>query len=192
MIRITAGILIAVATLFAAHPLHAQRSGGAEIGVDGEIRRELTNDPQVTIAEFPISRIRAGFFVSPIISLEPAVHLTYLSSNGETDTGADLLVGVLFHFQPDRRRPQPYVRPFVELTHSSFTVVSDIPGGVTQRQSESFSETALGAGLGIKLPLTAALSTRIEGAYGHTLKRDGIEGRNAVSLLIGLSYFTGH
>jgi len=187
MIRFKARILAVAAALIASHAAHAQRNVGIELGVDGEVRREITE--QATVVQIPISRIRAGFQISPIISIEPAVHLAYVTVRGNNDGFADFLVGVLFHLQPDRGRVQPYVRPFVELEHSSSTVGSGTAAGEV---TSSVNETALGAGLGVKIPVARALATRIEGTYGHTLQRDGQQGRNTVSLFVGLSYFTGH
>jgi len=49
---------------------------------------------------------------------------------------------------------------------------------------------ALGAGVGVKLPMVEHLATRLEAAYGRTLQSGSIPASNAVAFLFGLSFLT--
>ncbi|HEY2065089.1 MAG TPA: hypothetical protein VGG84_03965, partial [Gemmatimonadaceae bacterium] len=72
------------------------------------------DNPKTTTFSLPIQGIRAGFFLSPQISLEPSLRLNTVSGAGQpsaTDYGIGL--GLLYHLSTNRAMNQMYIRPFI-------------------------------------------------------------------------------
>jgi hypothetical protein len=150
---------------------------GLELGIDAGITIGL-GDNSVTTIDIPAQAFRVGFPISPRVSLEPKLGLTIISGNGDTFTAYRGELGVLYHFGSDKypgayQRAGLYVRPF---------------GGIVGF-SDGASQTSglLGAGLGIKVPLVAKLSSRFEANFAHLF---GDADGNEIGLLAGLSFFT--
>ena len=175
----------AAALAFAVVPAaHAQSSrttvpttrNPLEIGIDAGAQFGL-DDPHVTTIALPGQHIRVGFMVSPKISFEPTVGLNYIHAAGQSETSYEALVGMLYHLSTDRRTSQVYVRPFVGFVGTSVA-------------GNNETQAALGAGLGIKLPMYERLSTRFEANYGHTFSSGAAGSSNSIGLLAGLSFYT--
>jgi len=174
-------LAVTVLTLLAlASPAVAQNANPIELGLDGVLAVNLET-PRSTSLVIPVQRLRAGFFVTPTISLEPALSLNRYSSNGSSSTDLDFVAGALFHLNPSRASAQPYLRPFVEILHRSFD--GDVGGG-------SINTAVLGGGIGIKLPIADRFAWRLEGAYSHVLERDRVPAQNILSAYFGFSFFT--
>jgi hypothetical protein len=147
-----------------------------ELGIDAGALFGL-DDPHVTTITIPGQHIRAGFMISPTISIEPVFGLNYIHVSGESQTSYEALVGMLYHFSPNRHAKQLYVRPFVGFVGTS-------AGGHNQTQA------ALGGGVGIKIPMFPRISSRFEANYQHTFSSGDVGSSNAIGLLAGLSFFT--
>jgi len=193
MHRALVRVLIACTAVLLARPAVAQQSPGVELGIDGAITHRM-DEPRLTVVQIPVASVRAGFFLSPAISFEPALGLVHASEEGSYTT-TDLTLGLLYHFRSNRSAPQPYVRPFVEVAHTSNTIVTvSLADGSSSSRSDTFSTTAttLGAGLGIKLPIDRHFAARFEGNFGRTLEHQSIPAANELGFLFGFSFFTGH
>jgi hypothetical protein len=156
-----------------ATPLVAQGREGIELGIDLELTYS-TDDPSVTVLSVPSGSVRAGFPVSPNISVEPRVSLQYAHVSGTSITLLDIQLGVLWHLSTDPARSSVYVRPFFGHTHA---------GG----SFGSGDASSLGAGIGVKIPQGDRLAIRLEGGYQHSLDDDM---SSQIFALLGISFFT--
>jgi hypothetical protein len=160
----------------------AQRSSGysgnpsPEIGMDAGLSIGLGNNSG-TVFQVPVQAIRMGFFVSPVISIEPSVGFTSFSGGGFSGTQYTLGAGLLYHFSASRASNQFYIRPFVGVDGTS----GDLGSG---------SAVSFGVGGGLKIPLRDRIATRFEAAFGHTGGQNGGNGSDAIGLLAGLSFYT--
>lgn len=148
-----------------------------ELGIDAGITIGL-GDNSVTTIDIPAQAFRVGFPISPRTSIEPKLRLNLVSGNGDTFTSYRGEVGLLYHFGSSRypgayQRAGMYVRPFA--------------GVVGYSDGSSQTNGLLGAGLGIKMPLVAKLSSRFEANFAHKF---GDASSNEIGLLAGLSFFT--
>jgi hypothetical protein len=167
--------LAALSILALSASASAQRSGSMaspspEIGIDAGISFGL-GDPSTTTISIPAQHIRMGFFVSPVLSIEPTLGLTSTSGGGATVTLYNVGLGALYHFSPSRAANQFYVRPFLNIVGFS--------GGGT-----SDSEAVFGVGGGLKIPLRDRIASRFEANFAHA------DGSDAIGLLAGLSFYT--
>jgi hypothetical protein len=160
----------------------AQRSSGysvnpsPEIGMDAGLTIGLGNNSG-TVFQIPVQAIRMGFFISPVISIEPTVGFTSFSGGGFSGTQYTVGAGLLYHFSPSRAANQFYVRPFIGVDGTS----GDLGSG---------SSVAFGVGGGLKIPLRDRLATRLEADFAHRGGQNGGNGSDAIGLLAGLSFYT--
>lgn len=179
-----AGATALAAATLAAAPLAAQTGrlpGAFELGVDAGVARD--DEIDATVISVPVQRVRVGYFLSPTVSLEPAIGLNRVSGDGETITLFQGDLGVVAHLSGTTRTAGVYVRPFVGLEVASFD--SDAFG------DESDSRPRLGAGLGLKLPvLDGRLAWRLEGTFTRQFESGDRPGSNVIALLVGLSFLT--
>jgi hypothetical protein len=167
--------LAALSILTLSASASAQRSGSTanpspEIGMDAAITFGLGTG-QGTLVDIPAQSIRMGFFVSPVLSIEPMFGLRSASGGGTTVTVYNIGAGALYHFSPNRAANQFYVRPFIQIAGFS--------GGGT-----SDSQALFGVGGGLKIPLRDRISSRFEANFSHT------DGSDMIGLLAGLSFYT--
>jgi hypothetical protein len=166
--------LAALSILALSASASAQRSSmtnpSPEIGIDAGIAFGL-GDAGVTVIAIPAQHVRMGFFVSPVLSIEPVLSIFSTSTDAGTDTDYTLGVGALYHFSPSRAASQFYVRPFINIVGSSGD------GG-------SNSEAVFGVGGGMKMPLRDRIAARFEANFAHG------ENADAIGLLAGLSFYT--
>jgi hypothetical protein len=145
-------VLLALALLLPTSTLRAQSGAPIEWGVDAAVT--VSFDPTVTIVSIPRSHVRAGFFISPSLELEPRFGLVSVSASGDRVTQTQLELGMLLHFDTSRLDTQPYLRPFVGLQSVSGAGPSSTNGDV-------------GVGLGIKIPIGSRFAFRPEANYRH-------------------------
>jgi hypothetical protein len=156
----------------------AQNSRPIELGIDASASFGLDSPSTTTIA-IPVSDLRAGFYFSNMLSLEPSVSLTSISSEGDHLTTYTVGLGALIHLQHGRQVGTGlYVRPFAGLS------------GVSLSGTGSTNQAQLGVGLGYKLPLANRLATRFEVNYMHGFETDDVDSSNDIGLRLGLSFFT--
>lgn len=182
--------IAAVATLVLSTSASAQRRATStsssadlpvELGMDAALVFGLGNN-SYTAFTLPVSQVRAGFFISPELSIEPTGSLNYFSTTGFSNNTLGLGVGALYHFSPSRAANQVYVRPFIDFTRTSTSVTN--AGTTTSNDS---NDSDIGIGVGIKMPWIDRLAWRFEGNLTHSLSSGG---GNQIGLLAGLSYFT--
>lgn len=172
-------------------PLAAQQSGDLpiELGVDAGIGFTSYSCPttscgstSVTQISIPTGALRVGFFVSPALSIEPQFAINSYSGSGTNFTKYELAVGALYHFSTDRKQNQLYARPFIGI--------SGFSGG----GSSSSSQTAFGAGVGMKQPIIERLALRYELGVEHALSSgsgaSATPASNTVFGTVGFSFFT--
>lgn len=193
-VRATVVALTALALTIPA-AAHAQRTvrtssapAGAqpiELGVDGQI--SLGMDDQGTTISLPAGKVRAGFFLGNVISIEPALGYNRFSNDGGSFSNLALDVSMLYHFGLDRRVNQYYVRPVVGLNRFSASDTDPVTGAKT---SASSSNISLGVAGGLKMPLSDRLAFRGDLELRHTLADAPAPSYNALNLNFGISYFT--
>lgn len=147
-----------------------------ELGVDAGLIFTL-DDPKTTVFSLPLQSVRAGFFLSPEISLEPSLRFNTVSvSGGGSGTDYSLGVGLLYHLSTNRAANQMYIRPFIALDGQSVSGAGSTSG------------FTIGGGFGVKMPINPRFATRLEGNIGHR-SSSGVS-QNAIGLLAGLSVYT--
>lgn len=153
-----------------------------ELGVDGQISFGL--DDQGTSISLPAGKVRAGFFLGDVISVEPALGFQRFSSGGASSSQLVFDVSMLYHLGLDRNLNQFYVRPVVGLARTSFTNPAPL-------ESRAFNDISLGVAGGIKMPLMNRVAFRSDAELRHTLA-DGTArpSFNALNLNFGLSFYT--
>ena len=132
----------------------ASSSGPAHVvrwGVDGGVT--VSFDPTVTVVSIPVSQVRAGFFFSPTLELEPRLGLLSISGSGERFTQVQLDLGLLMHFGASRLQRQTCLRPFVGVSST------DVDDG------DSSTGGTAGIGLGWKFPIGSRFAFRPEVNY---------------------------
>lgn len=176
-------------------PAAARAQGNPiELGMDASLNFQLSDDAgkstSLALPTGPLAgalvvgankSFRIGFFVSPTVSIEPAVSLIWFKPQGGSATRLlGFGLGTLIHFSGDAERAQFYVRPYVGVDHAK-------SGG-----SESENRFSAGAGLGVKIPVAERLKARLEAALVHGFANDskGIPSENVVALMFGFSYYT--
>ena len=148
-----------------------------ELGIDAGVDIGL-GDNSGTVISIPAQSFRAGFPISPRVSLEPKIGINIFTGDGDTFTTYRGELGLLYHLGSDRypgayQRAGLYVRPFL--------------GIVGFADGDSDSAGLLGAGVGYKFPIVSRLSSRFEANFEHQF---GDGDSNAIGLLAGLSFFT--
>lgn len=174
--RVFRGVVaLAVLSVGGAATAAAQRP--IELGVDAGVMFDL-DDPKTTALSIPVQGIRAGFFMSDKLSIEPAVAFNWIKASGE-DAFSTLALdaGVLYHLSADASRSQLYVRPVAGVTRFG--------GG-----GESTSQFNVGGGIGVKLPMSERMKLRLEGSLRHGLESDDMPSGTAAGLTIGFSFLT--
>jgi len=178
---------VAVLGFLLASPLAAQ-GNGVEIGFDGVIQRQLSEDAgKFTIAALPggstsvpFGAFRVGFPVGSRFHLEPGFGFGLLHIDGFDDdfkTWHAMLGGVI-DIGARGAGVSPFIRPFVGY--------SSIGAG----EQSSFVEA--GVGIGARLRLAERMAVRLELNYAHGFEHndDFIPSQDFVNLRFGLSMFT--
>jgi hypothetical protein len=162
---------IAVSVALALPASVAAQGRPVEFGIDAGGSFDVSGSNTVVVG-LPVQDFRAGVFVSDVVSIEPRVAFNFIDQDGSNLTAIDAQLGPVFHFSPDRSRPQGYVRPF---------------GGVSYI-TDAGAVVSLGGGLGVKLPVGERLAVRVEGSYAHGF--DSYYSADALGLTMGISFFT--
>ena len=154
----------------------AAQGGFWELGLDGGIGIGL-DDPKTFSIAIPVSQVRAGYYVSDILSLEPSLSFFSVASKGSTAFSAWTLgLGVLYHLSPDRKASQMFVHPMLAFDGGS--------GGQDTR-------TSLGAGVGLKKPaMDGRFVWRFEAGLMHRLKSGAFAASTGLYGNWGLSIYT--
>jgi hypothetical protein len=155
----------------------AQQGGFWELGADAGITLRL-DDPMTVFISIPVTQLRAGYYTSNVLSIEPVLRINSSFGKDQTAFTSYLIgAGVLYHLTPDRTKSQTYMRPFLAINSTSG------PGNVTF--------TTLGFGAGMKRPMfRGRAASRGELNLSHRLESSGIGSLTALNALLGLSFYT--
>ena len=188
-------VALAAAAVIIPQLLVAQDAGPRrpiELGIDAALTYESSDAADGVSFTVPVPRLRVGFFLSDAVSLEPSLAFNYSRSTFHSDlTDEDITIsgssyvldfGLLYHFSTDRTKKQVYVRPLIGL--SGFSSGDD-------DNDDSASQVAFGAGLGVKLPSTNRLATRLEAGFVHRSEDEPrLPSSNRIYGSVGISFFT--
>ena len=168
MVVAALGLTLAVSVAPAAGA--QQTSGFWEIGTDAALTIGLDNPKFVSLA-IPAGLIRAGYFTTPTVSIEPLFQwFSVGTENTEGFSVYTLGVGVLFHRSVSRTAQQVYLRPFLLITDGS--------GGAN-------AALTFGGGVGVKRPLLggrAATRAEANASYNEASERLNLSGQLGLSL----------
>ena len=141
---------------------------GFSLGID---------EPRSFVISIPTGVLRAGYYITPVLSLEP--QLTFFSVGQENQTGFSawsLQLGGLYHLSTDRRQNQIFIHPGIGFTGGS--------GGGS-------GPITLSAGVGMKRPMVAGrLAMRGEVNLNHTLEDGGTPASTGLGFILGWSVYT--
>ena len=182
--------LVALSLIALTSTAGAQRSSSAprsdnsnmpvELGLDAGINSELSGTNKTTAFSAPLQQLRAGFFLSPALSIEPTFSFATSSTSGVANSSVTLYTvgaGMLWHLSENRSMKQMYLRPFLGF------------GGVSTNGGSS-SAFSFGGGFGIKIPMANRFATRLEANIARTNAHDGVPAMNALNILAGLSVYS--
>jgi hypothetical protein len=176
--------LVALMLTLVASESFAQRSvntgagvsdgGFWELGVDfvGLSHRSSTGSSSTSFG-FGSGSVRAGYFLTEVMSIEPSMTFSHYTSGSVTSDNVSAELGLLYHLQADKTKGQWYIRP-----HAIF--------------SNSAPKTAFGVGLGFKMPsmMNKLFTVRAEGTWTNFLKDGTTPSSTRLGVLAGLSVFT--
>src|SRR5215213_10074901 len=152
----------AALTFVFANPLaaRAQSPTRIELGMDAMLARTTFGNRNIsastTTFELPVQAFRMGFQLSPNVWLEPTLGVRSASGNGSgTVINFDLGLPITLSTSPSGTNL--FLRPLLGFRHFSF-------------DDESRTQTNLGVGLGLRIPVMARLSTRFEARFRHGLE----------------------
>jgi opacity protein-like surface antigen len=190
MVRVTRALsVVALALLFGAGRASAQ-DRPIELGFDGAILYQIQSDlnglsqPNVLSVSLPFQLVRAGFFVSDAISIEPALGFAFEDTEDVGSlTALDLLANVLYHF-PSAGGPEFFVKAGGVFSWANFSPDTG--------SSDSSTQFGLGAGAGVKLPIVDRLKFRLglNYIYQFESKEDGLPASSNIFGTFGLSLYT--
>lgn len=179
LLKITA-ITLAVSLGLAAGA-EAQRP--VELGVDGTIARVTSDGGDFTTIAVPLGRVRAAFYLSDLLALEPSLGFNWVDTDASSATSLTLGAGLLYHFKADPTVVRPFIEGNVQLAYEKFSVDAlDI--------DESDTQFALGGGLGVKIPMVSRMDLRLEAFVQHALESDEIPSSTTFGALFGFSFYT--
>jgi len=159
------------------------QGGYWEFGGDMGIMIGL-DDPKSLSIQIPVSAIssspavRAGYYVSDVLSIEPGFSFLSSATKGQTAFSVwTLSLAALYHLSPDRNVNRLFVHPFLSFT-----------GGSGGRDTQ----TGLGAGIGMMRPAfgTNRFQWRLEAGLQHLLKAGFIPASTGIYGTWGISIFT--
>ena len=154
----------------------AVQGGYWELGGDAGVAIGL-DDPKSFSINVPVSQVRAGYYVSDVLSLEPTLRFFSSATKGFTAFSAWALgIGGLYHMSPDRKAMRVFVHPMIGFAGGS--------GGARTR-------TSLGAGFGMKKPaMNGLFHWRMEGGLNYLLKNGALPARTTIYGNFGMSLYT--
>ena len=154
----------------------AQETGFWELGTDAGLALGI-DDPKSLTITIPTGALRAGYFVTPNLSLEP--QLSWFSIGRESATAFStwmLNFTGLWHFSEDRRQNQLFLHPGIAFTGGS--------GGGS-------NPLILSTTVGMKKPvMNNRLALRGEAGLSHRLKDGAIPSVTSIIATFGWSVYT--
>lgn len=169
----------AVAALAGLLAVVSPATAQVEIGMDASFSSTSFDDidQSVTQFNFPEQRVRAGFFASPSISVEPSLGFSVLDVADESITSLVAGLDLLFHFSPDVSAPQLFVAVGPEVMRVDLG-------------DEGETQFGLGGDFGVKLPVARQMAVRLAGFYTRFFETEALFGSNEFGVSAGFSFFT--
>jgi hypothetical protein len=155
-----------------------------EIGMDAGLEYIMPGDdgfgdsPSYTIIGIPAQWVRAGFFVSDVLSIEPTLGLARISGDDQSMTSLRMSVAGAYRFATRDGGTIPFVRGILGLDRQSAGSDGD---------SESDSQVRVGAGGGLEIPAGERLFFRLSGEFHHSFEGDFLASANRIAVLAGLT-----
>jgi opacity protein-like surface antigen len=179
LVRITA-ITLAVALGLA---VRAEAQRPIELGVDGTIARVTSDGGDFTTIAVPLGRVRAGFYLSDAVSLEPSLGFSWVDTDDASATSLTLGAGLLYHFKADPAVVRPFIEGNVQMAYEKVSVDDlDI--------DESDTQFAIGGGVGVKIPMVSRMDLRLEAFVQHAFESDAALSSMTFGALFGFSFYT--
>ena len=171
--------LAVLALALSASTASAQRAGGGaaasgywEFGTDAALTLGL-DDPRFVSLTIPAGLVRAGYFTTPTVSIEPVFSWVSVGSEGATGFSEYTIgVGVLLHRSADRTMQQIFLRPFL--------LIADGSGG-------GDAALTVGVGVGVKRPI---LNGRAAGRAEANVSYNDASERLNLNALLGVSIYS--
>jgi hypothetical protein len=160
----------------AQRPAATPVTGSWELGMDMDFGIGLT-DRKSFFIDIPAGLVRAGYFVSDVLSLEPALAFNSVAQQNQTGFSRWMLqLGALYHFAPDRAQMQMFVHPALGFSGGS--------GGAR-------TATHLAFGVGVKQPmLDGRLATRLQVGLDHRVRSGPVASATSIIAFLGWSLYT--
>jgi hypothetical protein len=148
--------------------------GSWELGTDMDVGIGLS-DPKSFFIDIPTGVVRAGYYATEVLTLEPALSFhSFAQKNATAFSSWMLRLGALYHLSPDRTKDQLFIHPAIGLTGGSGN-----------------NPTFLSAGVGLKHPMLAGrMATRMEVGLDHRLKSGPIDSQTSLMAFLGWSVYT--
>ena len=154
-----------------------------ELGVDGTIARVTSDGGDFTTIAVPLGRVRAAFYLSDLIALEPSLGFSWVDTDDASATSINLGAGLLYHFKADPTVVRPFIEGNVQLAYEKVSVDAlDI--------DESDTQFAIGGGVGVKIPMVSRMDLRLEAFVQHALESDALFSSTTFGALFGFSFYT--
>lgn len=134
-------------------------------------------DPVISL-NVPVQSARAGFFISPRVSIEPALGWNFVRVGGQTASNVAFGLRYLRHFREDLEGSRPYfgIGPAINAV-----------GGSERR---TWTQWLLHAELGAKTAVRDGLQIRAAVQYQHGFENDHFLASHALGFSLGFSVTT--
>lgn len=179
--RTTSLVLAGLLILAGATAVDAQQRP-IELGMDGGFvftSPDIDGVDSTFDISLPFQYFRVGFFMTDHVSLEPVLSFQRLDFGDDVNlTRFSVLGTLLYHFSPDRTRPQFYAQAGGGLEF------------VDSSEGDSATQWVVGAGAGVKTPVMDHLALRFGLMYLRAFENDDFWAYNAFRGQVGFSFFT--
>ncbi len=177
------GTAVAAVVLALGLAARAEAQRPIELGVDGTLARVTSDGGDFTTIAVPLGRVRAGFYLSDVLALEPSLGFNWVDTDGSSATSLNLGAGLLYHFKADPAVVRPFIEGNVQLAYEKVSVDAlDI--------DESDTQFAVGGGVGVKVPLVSRMDLRLEAFVQHAFESDEVLSSTTFGALFGFSFYT--
>jgi len=155
-----------------------------EVGVDLALQvtnfsssTDFVDLDNLTTFNFPASQVRLGVFVTPQVSIEPRLGITYGGSGGQSVSGTQASVSGYYHFPEMRGRQAAFLRLGLGASILSGSTVSD-------------TQMLVDGGVGLKFPAADRLFLRVEAFAGRSFESDASRAATRLGAAFGFSWFS--
>jgi hypothetical protein len=151
---------------------------GIDLGIEFDIEDVGDETVKTTGISIPLAYLRAAFYASDQVWIEPRMTLLFLDTEDASTTALNVVGGLGVDFQTDPTRARAYIRPFGSLLY------------VDTSDRESATQVSLGSGIGVKVPMLERLASRLEGGVSYSFENDDFASGFDIHVTFGFSFFT--